>query len=78
MYYRGRTHMDCMPLRNWYSQAGTVSRVLYAAIVWDNSTQELSDLIKSVQHRAGKIISLATNQISQVLVHKELGWISIN
>ena len=46
------------------------SKLEYAAIFWENCTQELSDLIESVQYRAGKIISGAIHQTSQDLVYK--------
>ena len=49
----------------------------YTSIVWDNCTQELSDL-EGVQYRAGKIICRAIHCTSQELVYNELGWAKFN
>ena len=51
------------------------SNLEYTTIVGDNCTQELSDLIESVQYRAGKMISQEVHQTSQDLVYTELGWV---
>ena len=53
------------------------SKLEYAAIVWDNCTQELSDLIENVHYRAGKIISGAIHRTSHEFVYHELGWDSL-
>ena len=50
------------------------SKLEYASIVWDNCSKYLSDLVESVQYRAGKIVSGAIQQTSHELLYKELGW----
>ena len=50
------------------------SKLEYANIVWDNCSKQLSDLIESVQYRAGKVVSGAIHRTSHELLYKELGW----
>ena len=50
------------------------SKLEYASIVWDNCSKYLSDLVESVQYRAGKIVSGAIQQTSHELLYKELSW----
>ena len=50
------------------------SKLEYASIVWDNCPKHLSDLIESLQYRAGKIVSGAIHRTSHELLYTELGW----
>ena len=50
------------------------SKLEYANVVWDNCSQQMSDLIESVQYRAAKIVSGAIHRTSHSIVYKELGW----
>ena len=65
--------LDRQTLENLYV-AFIRSKLEYASIVWDNCTEDLSDLVESVQYRAGKIISGAIARTSHNLLYAELGW----
>ena len=69
--------IDLVTLQHLYV-AFIRSKLEYAATVVDNITQELSDLVKSIQYRAGKIISGIIHQASQDLVYKDLGGVLLN
>ena len=68
--------LDRQTLENLYV-AFIRSKLEYASIVWDNCTEDLSDLVESVQYRAGKIISGAIARTSHNLLYAELGWESL-
>ena len=53
------------------------SKLEYAAVLWDNCNDELSEMIERVQYRAGKIISGAIHRTSKEIVYSELGWESL-
>ena len=53
------------------------SQLEYASIVWDNCSQQLSDLLESVQYRAAKIVSGAICRTSHDIVNQELNWTSL-
>ena len=50
------------------------SKLEYGSIIWDNCTDQLSDLLESVQYRAAKIVSGGIHRVSHNIVYKELGW----
>ena len=53
------------------------SKLEYGSIVWDNCTNDLSNIIEQVQYRAGKIVSGAIARTRSEFVFKELGWESL-
>ena len=50
------------------------SKLHYGNIIWDNCPKHLSDLVESVQYRAGKVVSGAIHRTSHDLLYRELGW----
>ena len=53
------------------------SKLEYAACVWDNCPDDLSEIVERVQYRAAKIVSGAIHRTSKELVYHELGWDSL-
>ena len=64
-YKLDRVKLDC------FYVAFNRSKLEYPAIVWDSSTQEVSDFIENVQHRAGKIVSGVIHRTNKELVYTE-------
>ena len=50
------------------------SKLEYGNIIWDNCTQEQTDMLENVQLRAAKIVSGAIRRTHSELLYKELGW----
>lgn len=50
----------------------------YAAIVWDNCTQQQSYSLEKIQLKAGRIVSGATKQVEIDKLYAELGWLKIS
>ena len=76
--YETTNHASWMPfnrvtLEQLY-EAFIQSKLEYAAISWDNCSQELDNLLEGVHYRAATIISGAIHRLSHELVYKELGW----
>ena len=50
------------------------SKLEYANTVWDNCSNQLSEMLENVQYRAAKIVSGAIHRTSHCTVYDELGW----
>ena len=50
------------------------SKLEYGGIIWDNCSQEQSDMIENVQLRAAKIVSGAIRRTHTELLYSELCW----
>ena len=72
MYLRGETQQLVLKaLLNINQIAFVWSKLEYANIVWDNCSNQLSDLLESVQYRAAKIISGAIHRTSHNIVYDD-------